>query len=364
MSDIERAECIERSPVAGHRDVQHGHLNGAGTGRSAGRVIVTGAAGFIGSHLVDALLAAGHSVVGIDSFDPWYSPAFRARNIETACGHPSFRLEIKDLRTTDLTELFDGASTVYHLAARPGVQQSWGAGLTNTMEMNASVTGAVLDGAQQAGVGRVVLASSSSVYGDTATASGVRTRAPLSPYGASKAACELLAEAYVRRGLGVVTLRYFTVFGPRQRPDMAMHRMFEATRRCTPPFARRGSGEQSREFTFVSDAVAATVLAGTLPEARGRTFDIGGGAAVSLNDVMAAIGRIAGAPVRVRPVPAPAGEPSSTVAANADASDVLGWHPRTSMHYALCAQWAWHQGVRSALTPSTPRPDVLVPARV
>lgn len=341
MSNIERAECS-----------------------SAGRVIVTGAAGFIGSHLVDTLLAAGHSVVGIDSFDPWYSPAFRARNIEAACGHPSFQLEIKDLRTANLAELFEGASTVYHLAARPGVQQSWGAGLANTMEMNASVTGTVLDAAEQSGVGRVVLASSSSVYGDTATASGARTRAPLSPYGASKAACELLAEAYVRRGLDVVTLRYFTVFGPRQRPDMAMHRMFEATRRCTPPFARRGSGEQSREFTFVSDAVAATVLAGAVPEARGRTFDIGGGAEVSLNDVMGAIGRIAGAPVRMRPVAAPAGEPNSTVAANGDAFEVLGWRPRTPMHYALCAQWAWHQGIRPASAVSASRPGALVSAGV
>ena len=337
---------------------------GSGSGAAPSTTVVTGAAGFIGSHLVDALLESGHPVMGIDSFDPWYSPAFRARNIEAACGHPSFRLEIKDLRTANLQELFDGAGTVYHLAARPGVQQSWGAGLTKTMEMNASVTGTVLDAAEQAGVGRVVLASSSSVYGDTATISGARIRAPLSPYGASKAACELLAEAYARRGLDVVTLRYFTVFGPRQRPDMAMHRMFEATRPCAPPFARRGSGEQSREFTFVSDAVAATVLAGTVPEARGRTFDIGGGAKVSLNGVMEAIGRIAGKPVRMRPVAAPAGEPNSTVAANGDAFEVLGWRPRTSMRYALCAQWVWHQGIRSALRRSAPRPDALVPAGV
>lgn len=360
MSVIEEAEY--ENPVA-HSEAAP-RATGTRSMGAADRVVVTGAAGFIGSNLVDALLDAGHRVVGIDSFDPWYSPAFRARNIEAACGHPSFRLEIKDLRTADLTELFDGAGTVYHLAARPGVQQSWGAGLTNTMEMNASVTGAVLDGAQQAGVERVVLASSSSVYGDTATASGARVRAPLSPYGASKAACELLAEAYARRGLDVVTLRYFTVFGPRQRPDMAMHRMFEATRRCTPPFARRGSGGQSREFTFVADAVAATVLAGTVPEASGRTFDIGGGAEVSLNDVMAAIGRIAGTPVRMRPVPAPAGEPSCTVAANEDAFEVLGWRPRTSMQYGLCAQWAWHQGVRSASAPSASRPDALVTAGV
>ncbi len=315
---------------------------------SAPKVVVTGAAGFIGSHLVDTLLRVGCRVVGIDSFDPWYSPACRARNIQDACTNPSFCLVVKDLRASDLTSLFNGATTVYHLAARPGVQHSWGAGFPTTIEMNVSVTGEVLEAAASAGVGRVVLASSSSIYGHTAAAGRRRAAAPISPYGVSKAACEHLAHAYIERGLDVVTLRYFTVFGPRQRPDMAMHRMFEATRRGAPSFARRGSGEQTREFTFVCDAVAATVLAGTVPQARGRTFDIGGGEEVSLNDVMGAVGRIAGAPVRMRPVGVPVGEPDSTVASNQDAFDVLGWRPRVSLHYALRAQWAWHQGIWSA----------------
>ena len=337
MSVIERAECTD---------------------------VVTGAAGFIGSHLVDALLGAGHRVVGIDSFDPWYSPAHRARNIETACADPGFRLEVKDLRTADLRELFDGASTVYHLAARPGVQHSWGAGLTRTIEMNVTVTGKVLDAAIGAGIDRVVLASSSSIYGNTAAAGGSRSKAPLSPYGVSKAACEDLADVYRHRGLDVVTLRYFTVFGPRQRPDMAMHRLFEATRRCGPAFGRRGSGRQSREFTFVGDAVAATVLAGAVPDASGRTFDIGGGCTVSLNEVIDTVGRIAGAPVRVRPEPAPAGEPWTTVAANDEARAILGWQPRTGLRHALCAQWVWHQGIRLASMPSAQRSAELVPAGV
>lgn len=340
MSVIERAEYIDLSGASGREPHE------SGSGGAKVNVVVTGAAGFIGSHLVDALLAAGHRVVGIDSFDPWYSPACRARNIEAACAHPHFRLEVKDLRTANLSRLFEGARTVYHLAARPGVQHSWGAGLSQTIEMNVSVTALVLDAAVAAGVQRVVLASSSSIYGDTAVDGGTRDSAPLSPYGVSKAACENLANVYVQRGLDVVTLRYFTVFGPRQRPDMAMHRMFEATRRCGPAFERRGSGEQSREFTFVGDAVAATVQAGSVAEARSQTFDIGGGCTVSLNGVIAAVGRIAGARVRIRSAPAPAGEPWTTVAANEAAQTVLRWRPRASLRYALCAQWAWHQGIR------------------
>lgn len=361
MSIIERAECTDQSLGAGHSSVQLDRANGNGTG---GTVVVTGAAGFIGSHLVDALLTDGRRVVGIDSFDPWYSPAHRARNIETACADPEFRLEVKDLRTADLRQLFDGASTVYHLAARPGVKHSWGAGLTRTIEMNVTVTGEVLQAAIGAGVDRVVLASSSSIYGNTAVAGGSRSKAPLSPYGVSKAACEDLADVYRHRGLDIVTLRYFTVFGPRQRPDMAMHRLFEATRRCGPAFPRRGNGRQSREFTFVGDAVAATVLAGAVSDASGRTFDIGGGSTVSLNEVIDTVGRIAGAPVRVRPEPAPAGEPWTTVAANDEARAILGWQPRTSLRHALCAQWAWHQGIRLASLPSVQRSAAFAAAGV
>ena len=336
MSDIERAKYV-------------------GANGAAGDAVVTGAAGFIGSHLVDQLLAAGHRVTGIDSFDPWYNPARKASNLEAACGQPSFRLVVRDLRTADLASLLRGAHTVYHLAAQPGVQHSWGVGLAKTIEMNVSVTGAVLDAAVQAGVGRVVLASSSSVYGDSAR-SGARAVAPISPYGVSKVACEHLADAYAQRGLDVVTLRYFTVFGPRQRPDMAMHKMFEATRRCSRPFTRRGSGEQSREFTFVGDVAAATIAAGSVPEARGCTFDIGGGVSVPLNEVIDAVGRIAGSPVRVRAVAMPAGEPWTTSASNDEAQQILGWRAQTSLCQALRAQWDWHQTVRPtlALGPALP----------
>lgn len=306
--------------------------------------VVTGAAGFIGSHLVDLLLDRGRTVVGLDSLDPAYDPDQKRANLAAAQQCPSFRLEIGDLRLVDLPDLLAGADTVYHLAARPGVQDSWGDGFAETWEVNVAGTQAVLEAATAAGVRRVVMASSSSVYGDTAGPGGSRALSPISPYGASKAACEHLAGAYARRALDIVTLRYFTVFGPRQRPDMAIHRMFEAAGRDGPVFSRRGSGAQTREFTFVRDVVAATAAAGAVPAAEGRTFDVGGGARPSLNDVIAAVAELAGSRVPVSSAGRPAGDPAATSADIAPARRMLGWRPVTSLRQGLAQQWDWHRG--------------------
>lgn len=334
----------------------HGHRPG-----SSQLAVVTGAAGFIGSHLVDLLLERGHSVIGLDSLDPAYSPAQKRANLAAAERHPSFRLVVDDLRRVDLAALFAEAATVYHLAARAGVQDSWQQGVSDTWEVNVAGTQAVLEAALAAGVDRVVLASSSSVYGETAAPGGPRIVNPISPYGASKAACEHLAGVYAGRGLEIVALRYFTVFGPRQRPDMAMHRMFEATRPEGPTFCRRGSGEQTREFTFVHDVAAATVAAATVPAAAGRTFDIGGGARPSLNDVIAAAGVIAGVAVRVRTIPRPAGDPQATAADAGPARQLLGWRPVTSLRRGLAEQAAWHRQRWAAGSHPTPLPSTLQP---
>ena len=311
--------------------------------RSSPFDVVTGAAGFIGSHLVDLLTGRGRAVVGLDSFDPVYSLEQKRANLAAAGRCPWFRLEVGHLGLTDLAGLFAGADTVYHLAARAGVQDSWGDGFAHTWEVNVAGTQAVLDAALAAGVRRVVVASSSSVYGETAGPGGSRTLSPISPYGASKAACEHLAGVYARRRLDVVTLRYFTVYGPRQRPDMAMHRMFEAAGSAGPAFSRRGSGSQTREFTFVGDVVTATAAAGAAPGAAGRTFDIGGGARTSLNEVIAVIERLAGAAVPIRVTARPAGDPQATSADGAPARRVLGWSPVTSLEQGLAEQWAWHR---------------------
>ena len=318
--------------------------NRAGIQRRRGPTdIVTGAAGFIGSHLVDLLVDRGRTVVGLDCLDPAYSPEQKRANLTAASSRPWFRLEVDDLRRIDLVALFAGAETVYHLAARAGVQDSWGGGFTDAWEVNVAGTQAVLEAALTAGVRRVVIASSSSVYGESAGPGGRRTLSPISPYGASKAACEHLAGVYARRGLDIVTLRYFTVYGPRQRPDMAMHRLFESVRPTGPAFIRRGSGFQTREFTFVRDVAAATAAAGALSAAAGRTFDIGGGVRASLNDVIAAIAGLAGRDVPIRTVVRPAGDPHATSAECGPAGRVLGWRPVTSLRRGLAEQWAWHR---------------------
>ncbi|MCY4175434.1 MAG: NAD-dependent epimerase/dehydratase family protein [Acidimicrobiaceae bacterium] len=310
---------------------------------SAGRgtAAVTGAAGFIGSHLVDLLLAQGHRVLGLDSLAVGYSAAQKRANLREATANPRFRLVVDDIRRARLAESLSGVDTVYHLAAKAGVQDSWHD--SDIWDVNVAGAQAVLSAALTAGARRVVLASSSSVYGDSATAGGARALSPTSPYGATKAACEHLADIYARRGLDVVVLRYFTVFGPRQRPDMAMHRIIESTRPQGPAFCRRGTGEQTREYTYVSDVAAATLAAGTASRAAGRTLDIGGGCRHSLNEVIAAVTAIRGTAARVRGVPSAAGDPQATVADGEQARLVLDWAPATGLHQGLAEQAAWHR---------------------
>ena len=322
--------------------------------------MVTGAAGFIGSHLVDALLAAGHRVIGIDDFDPWYDPAVKRANLTDAFDHPAFVLVDGDLaadvgsRSVDhhrLTDLLAGAAVVFHLAGRPGVQDSWGPGFASSVERNVFATQRVYEAALAAGVERVVYASSSSVYG-ALLASGPdgsdRQPAPISPYGVAKLAGEQLGDVYRARGLSVTALRYFTVYGPRQRPDMAIHRLFAATTKNGPTFVQRGDGSQRREFTHVDDVVTATVAAGWCPAAIDAIIDVGGGSSVALREVIAAVERITGSAVRRRVVPAAAGDPSVTFADHGEARRRLSWTPSIDIDAGLRSQWAWHRRATAA----------------
>lgn len=316
-----------------------------GAERSAPPVVVTGAAGFIGSQLVEALLQGGRAVVAIDDLNPSYDTATKAANLALARSHPACRVAVADLGRARLDDLFAGASVVFHLAAKPGVQDSWGEGFGETCRRNIEVTQQVFEAALEAGVGRVVFASSSSVYGNGSSTGGDGPRpwAPISPYGVSKLAGEQLAAVYRERGLAVTILRYFTVYGPRQRPDMAMHRMFQAAAGLGPVFVRRGDGSQCREFTFVDDVVRATIAAGDAPGADHRTFDVGGGSSVSLNEVLDLVGTITGTPVPVVDVPLPAGDPPATEADVAATTAILGWEPQVPLAAGLAAQWAWHR---------------------
>ena len=251
-----------------------------------------------------------------------------------------------------LRELLAGAGVVFHLAGRPGVQDSWGEGFGACVERNVAVTQRLYEAALEAEVERVVYASSSSVYGTTSATGAGRVAAPVSPYGVAKLAGEHLAGVYRARGLAVTSLRYFTVYGPRQRPDMAMYRLFQASMPDGPTFVRRGSGEQRREFTHVSDVVAATIAAGWSVGAEHASIDVGGGSSVSLRDVIDVIECLTGAPVRLRSTESAAGDPTVTLADHGDALRLLGWRPVIDLEQGLRSQWEWHRQRRWSPGPS------------
>jgi len=307
-------------------------------------VAVTGAAGFIGSHLSERLLRLGCSVIGIDDFDPWYDLKQKKNNLLGVVEDPNFELVDGALDHETASAAFSRSSIVFHLAGRPGVQDSWGQGFVESSRRNVELTQQVLEASVECGVSRVVYASSSSVYGSGATGLEIAPDPkPISPYGVSKLVGEQLAHVYRNRGLQVTNLRYFTVYGPRQRPDMAMHRMFESTRLDGPVFVRRGDGLQRREFTYVTDVVSATVAAGFVTEAADETFDVGGGSSVSLQEVMSLVEGLAGRRMRTETTAAPAGDPAITVARTSKTRELLGWVPEVDLVAGLRQQWEWHR---------------------
>lgn len=293
--------------------------------------VVTGAAGFIGSHLAETLFADGHDVRAIDCLTPYYEPRLKEENAA------AFEVERLDLAEDELD--FTGAEAVFHLAGQPGVR-SFGSAFADYLRDNVLATQRVLEAAAAARV-RVVLASSSSVYGDVEafpTAEDVESR-PVSPYGVTKLACEHLARTYAQSfDADVVTLRYFTVFGPRQRPDMAFARMIAALAKGRP-FELYGDGSRSREFTYVADAVGATVAALGAPS--GALYNVGGGGEASMNEAIAALERVAGRELDVTRAPAAAGDMRRTAADTSRIRDELGWRPTTGLEDGLRLQWEW-----------------------
>jgi UDP-glucuronate 4-epimerase len=306
--------------------------------RCAMRYVVTGAAGFIGSHLAEALGAAGHEVVGLDCFTDYYDVALKERN---ARGREIRRL---DLAEDELD--FAGFDGVFHLAAQPGVR-SFGDVFPLYVRQNVLATQRVLEAAAEAGA-RVVLASSSSVYGEAErypTPEETPPR-PLSPYGITKLTCEHLARAYGRSfGLDAVVLRYFNAYGPRQRPDMAFPRVIAALA-SDAAFTLYGDGGQSRSFTYVLDVVDATIraMAGAAP---GAVLNVGGGEEATMNETFALLEEISGRALAVRREPAVAGDQRRTKADTTRIRAELGWEPRTTLAEGLRAQWEWATAVES-----------------
>jgi len=308
------------------------------------RALVTGVAGFLGSTLAEALRTSGFDVVGVDAFTANYEPAVKRANLERLLRDPGFRFVEADLRHVDLGPLFDGVSHVAHLAALPGVRSSWGEPFRAYAEHNIVATQRLLDASRGRALVRVAVASSSSVYGAPRRypTPEDEPRRPISPYGVTKLATEALVHAYRHEhGVPAVALRYFTVYGPRQRPDMGFHRFFEAARRGEPVTVY-GDGGQTRDFTFVDDAVAATVASLTR-EAKEFAYNVGGGNRVSLREVLERIERLVGRPIERRFVEPQHGDPRDTSADPSLARRDLGYEARTPLERGLFMQWEWQR---------------------
>lgn len=310
------------------------------------RALVTGAAGFIGSHLCESLLADGHEVVGVDAFIPYYPRSFKDANLARARDHAGFRLVEGRLQELDLAPLLDGVAQAYHLAAQAGVRASWGRDFEVYTENNVLATQRLLEAAVAAGTPRVVYASSSSVYGDARELPLRETGAcqPVSPYGVTKLAAEHLCVLYERNfGLPTVSLRYFTVYGPRQRPDMAFHRFLRAAR-DGGAITLYGDGSQTRDFTFVSDIVRATRAAADAGRP-GCVYNVGGGERVALSEVLARIQEITGRELQVDRQPAQKGDMRDTFADTAAARRDLGFASTLSLDEGLAREWDWVRGL-------------------
>ncbi|MEL6162583.1 MAG: NAD-dependent epimerase/dehydratase family protein [Cyanobacteria bacterium J06628_3] len=310
--------------------------------------IVTGAAGFIGSHIAETLLKRGEKVIGIDEFNDYYDPFFKNKNVTFLQTYENFELIEADIQFVDWNYLLEDVDVVYHQAAQAGVRASWGKGFRFYTERNISATQVLLEAAKDAkNLKRLVYASTSSVYGDAETlpTSELICPKPVSPYGITKLAAERLCGLYHKNfGVPFVALRYFTVYGPRQRPDMAFHKFYKAVidDEAIPVY---GDGLQTRDFTFVSDAVAANLAAATVDGAVGEIFNIGGGSRVVLKEVLETMEEIVGKPIKRNHIEKAMGDARHTAADVSKAKRILGYQPQVSLKEGLTKEWNWVKGI-------------------
>lgn len=306
--------------------------------------IVTGVAGFIGSHLAETLLEQGDRVIGVDEFNDYYDPTFKRKNIVPFQNHPNFQLIEADILSLDWSNLLQDAEVVYHQAAQAGVRASWGTGFRSYTERNINATQVMLEAAKNASkLKRFVFASTSSVYGNAETfpTSEAIPPQPVSPYGITKLAAERLCLLYFQNfGVPVAGLRYFTVYGPRQRPDMAFHKFFKAVLQ-DQAIEIYGDGQQTRDFTFISDAVAANFAAAVAPDAPGEVFNIGGGSRVVLTEIIDTMEAIVGKPIERKYCEPARGDARHTSADVSKANRILGYNPQVQLKEGLSREWEW-----------------------
>ncbi|MHB1132206.1 MAG: NAD-dependent epimerase/dehydratase family protein [Chloroflexota bacterium] len=306
------------------------------------RCLVTGAAGFIGSHLCERLVRDGHDVAGIDCFTDYYARAQKEANLARLRADRRFRLVEADLVSADLPPLLDGIDYVFHLAGQPGVRPSWGASFDLYVHSNVVATQRLLEAAKGQSLKKLVYASSSSIYGDAEsfpTSETVLPR-PVSPYGVTKLAAEHLVYLYQQNyGLATVSVRYFTVYGPRQRPDMGFNKFIRAVL-AADEITIYGDGEQTRDFTYVADAVEGTLRA-AFSAATGEPFNLGGGARVSVNQVIALLAEITGQRPRVTHIETQRGDARHTAADTSRAAAAFDYRPTTSLEEGLRAETEW-----------------------
>ena len=305
------------------------------------RCLVTGCAGFIGSQLAEKLIQSGFDVVGIDSFTDYYDRRIKEANVQVLLNSGSFTLIREDLLGTDLDKLLEGLDYIFHHAAQPGVLASWGGRFETYLNNNILATQRLLESAKKAPLKSFIFASSSSVYGDCELPMREdRLLLPISPYGVSKLACENLCYAYWKNfRVPVVSLRYFTVYGARQRPDMAFHKFIKAILKGEE-ITIYGDGNQTRDFTYIDDAVNSNIL--VIEKAcTGETFNIGGGSYVSVNGAVKLLEEMIEKKARIRYIEKRKGEMQATWADIRKAKKMLRYNPRFSLEEGLLKEIEW-----------------------
>lgn len=317
------------------------------------RVLVTGVAGFIGSALAERLLRESKAeVVGVDALTDYYDPRLKRRRLQRLSPLSGFTFVKGDINSLTLDEFLEGVDVVYHLAGQPGVRSSWGTGFAEYTRSNVDATQALLEATRRAnGVRRFVYASSSSVYGHARSfpCREEDTPRPVSPYGVTKLAgehlCTLYAENY---GLPTVSLRYFTVYGPGQRPDMAFTRFIDAALQGRP-VPIYGDGQQVREFTFVQDIVEATIRAGEREISQGEVLNLSGGSAVTVLETLEVLERLHQRPIALDHRPSVPGDAQRTGGSADRARELLDWRPTVGLEEGLAAQYLAALGAHEAV---------------